>query len=757
MAFRAYFQSRKNTVFKRYHFWSRRQQEAETIDQWVMVLRTQAKNCEFGDQRESIIQNMLVFGIRDDRTKERLSREAKLTLQAALDICRAAEASQLQVQAMAKDPPQIEVHAMKAREQKGRASSHGEVIRQTEKHTSQWRYCGLAQAPRQCPAYGKTCAKCHQPNHFARVCQWKGGTAQPVHSMEHQLENKHSEEDPLFISQIFIGSMEDGTKWTEVLDFGPTRVEFKFDTGTSAGVLPYRTLQATTQEQNKTSRPHLEPTRNILTEIGRGKIRPRGVIRLPCTIPRRRPTAREQSLSFYVTDENLTILGRGACQQLDLVRRVDMVSTQPSLQSKRQLLEAYSEAFRGIGEYEREYHIGLTDDAIPLVQPARTVPYAKRAMLKKKLDELEKSGIIADVTRPTDWVHNLVVTKKKNGSMRLCLDPQPLNKANRREHHRIPTPTDVQTRLAGKQVSSVIDMRDAFWHVRLTEESSYLCTFNTSWGRKRFMRMPFGLSSASEVLQQRNDKTFGDIPNVHVVADDLIIAGKVETEQNETFYRVLERAKEKNIKFSPDKLQFKIPEVKYLGHMVSHEGIRPAPDKVEAIAKMPKPEDPHGVQRLLGMIKYLAAFIQHESDITAPLRELLKKEVQWAWNHEHHRALQKIKEVLTADPVLTFYDVHKQTVVQADASPTGMRACLLQGGRPVAYASRTLTQTERMYAQIEEMLSIVFTCNKFHPFIYGKAVVVQTDHKPLEIIVRKPLCKAPPRLQRCFCKYSGMS
>lgn len=170
-----------------------------------------------------------------------------------------------------------------------------------------------------------------------------------------------------------------------------------------------------------------------------------------------------------------------------------------------------------------------------------------------------------------------------------------------------------------------MDMRDAFWHVKMTEEASYLCTCNTPWGRKRFMRMPFGLSIASEVLQRRNDEAFGDIPNVHVVADDLIIAGQDETEHDETLHRVLVRAKEKNIRFSPNKLQFKIPKVKYLGHITSHEDIRPAPDKVEAIVKMPKPEDRSGVQRLLGMIKYRAEFIPQESDITAPLRELLKK------------------------------------------------------------------------------------------------------------------------------------
>ena len=145
----------------------------------------------------------------------------------------------------------------------------------------------------------------------------------------------------------------------------------------------------------------------------------------------------------------------------------------------------------------------------------------------------------------------------------------------------------------------------------------------------------------------------------HVVADDLVIAGH-DTEHDEAFHRVLAGAKENNIRFIPNNLQFNIPEVEYLGHIVSHEGIRPASDKVEAIVKIPKPEDRSGVRRLLGMIKYLPEFIPHDSDITAPLRELLKKEAQWTWNHEHDGALQKVKEALTADPVLTFYDVENK-------------------------------------------------------------------------------------------------
>ena len=171
-----------------------------------------------------------------------------------------------------------------------------------------------------------------------------------------------------------------------------------------------------------------------------------------------------------------------------------------------------------------------------------------------------------------------------------------------------------------------MDVRDAFWHVKLSEESSYLCTFHTPWGRKRFLRTSFDISPASEVLQQRNDETFSHIPNVHVIADDIIITGKDKAEHDQALHQVMKQARQANAKFSIDKLQLKIPQVKYMGHLISHEGIRPDPDKVNAITQMPKPDDRKGIERLVGMVKYLSSFIPHESDVTAPLRNLLKKD-----------------------------------------------------------------------------------------------------------------------------------
>ena len=144
--------------------------------------------------------------------------------------------------------------------------------------------------------------------------------------------------------------------------------------------------------------------------------------------------------------------------------------------------------------------------------------------LKETIAKLEEEEIIASVDKPTDWVHNHVITEKRNGSLRICLDPRPLNKAIKRERYQIPTPSDVQSQLHGKKIFTVIDMKDGFWHVRMPEKSSYLFTFHTPWGRKRFMRMPFGISSASEVMQKRNEQTFSDIVGVHIIADDMIIA-----------------------------------------------------------------------------------------------------------------------------------------------------------------------------------------------------------------------------------------
>ena len=182
--------------------------------------------------------------------------------------------------------------------------------------------------------------------------------------------------------------------------------------------------------------------------------------------------------------------------------------------------------------------------------------------------------------------------------------------------------------------------------------------------------------------------------------------------------------------------------------MWSEDGLKSDEEKVRAINEMPDPENKQELLRILGMINYLAQFIPNLSATTAPLRELLKKEADWSWQPVHAAALKQLKRILCSKPVLTFFNTSEPVTVQCDASSYGLGACLLQGGQPIAYASRSLTSAEKNYAQIEkELLAICFSMEKFHHYVYGREVTVHSDHKPLEAIVKKPIYKASPRLQ----------
>lgn len=458
-------------------------------------------------------------------------------------------------------------------------------------------YCGRAHQPRKCPAYGKNCSRCGTKNHFAEVCrksQDASYKSKPVNTVDDSEYPDSS--DVLLIGSLFVGGLTSDDKWQAQIKVQDKSVQFKLDTGAHANVLPLPLFQKLQPDKS------LQETSTVLTAFGNTKIKPAGKIKLRCQAKNQ-----EQVLEFYVTAAaNTHILGYKACESLNLVKCIDTVAKQPSANT---LFTEYKDVFTGIGEYAREYHIEVDKDVPPEVQPTRCIPFARVEKLKHTLKILEDEGIIASTDRPTDWVNNLVIVEKRNGSLRLCLDPKALNKAIKRERYTIPTPAEFQSRFAGATVFTVLDMKNAFWHVRLSESSSYLCTFNTPWGRKRFLRMPFGISSASEVLQKRNEETFSDIPGVHVIADDVIIATD-EATHDATVRKVLDRAREKNVvqflvQFTKDKVQLRVNKVTYMGNVITEKGLQPDVGKIKAIIDMPKPDSRQALQRLLGMVKYL--------------------------------------------------------------------------------------------------------------------------------------------------------
>ena len=402
-------------------------------------------------------------------------------------------------------------------------------------------------------------------------------------------------------------------------------------------------------------------------------------------------------------------MGLVDCEKLGFVKRVNTIEV--DVLSKEALRVHYKEVFRGLGNLGK-YHITLREGCTPVVHSARHVPHSLKKQLKQTLDSNVRSGVLCKVDQPTDWVNNLVVVEKRNGSLRLCLDPKDLNKVIKREHHKIPTIQEISSELAGKKVFTTLDLKDGYWQIELDKESSLLCTFATPFGRYRFTRMPFGISSASEVFQKKNEATFEGIPGIHIVADDIIIAASTVQEHDSILQQVLERAKECNVRFNFDKLQLRVSEVKYLGTIITADGMKPDPDKVRAIMDIPTPTEKADVRRLLGMINFLASHIPNMSMTTAPLRDLLKTNVHFHWDLQHEAALTKIKEVLSSRPVLNYFDPSKTSTIQADASQHGVGACLFQQGKPVAYASRSLSPSESNYAQIEKNYWLSFSLAK---------------------------------------------
>ena len=544
--------------------------------------------------------------------------------------------------------------------------------------------------------------------------------------------------------EFFIGTVTGVTTdsaWFSTVTVGGSSVKFKLDTGAEANVLP---LSVYSELQHKSP---LMDTSVVLSSYGAFKVKPEGKVTLAC-----QAQALKESLPFFVAAVNSPpILGLSACLKLNLVKRVESVAQAP--RTKEEILDKFADKFSGLGCMKGEYHIELDDSVQPVIHPPRRIPYSLLEKLKAKLQELEEKDVVQKVDRPTPWVNCLVIVEKRDGSLRLCLDPRDLNKAIRREHHRIPTAEDLASHLSDKKVFSIVDEKDGFWQVRLDEESSHLCTFNTPFGRYRFKRMPFGISSAPEVLQKKNEALFGDIDGVEIIFDDIIGAATDEKEHDETMIKLLERARQSNAKFNSAKLPYKVSEVKYMGNIVSESGLKPDVEKVRAITQLLLPQSKEELQRFLGMVNYFSQLIPNQSEITAPLRNLLKKDVMWIWSYEHTQALERLNQILSSQPVLKFYDTTKPVKLQVDASKSGLGACVLQDGHPIAYASRSLTQAEEHYAQIEkELLAVVFGCERFNHHVYGRSVDVESDHKPLVSVNKEPLTKVSPRLQRLLLR-----
>ena len=228
---------------------------------------------------------------------------------------------------------------------------------------------------------------------------------------------------------------------------------------------------------------------------------------------------------------------------------------------------------------------------------------------------------------------------------------------------------------------------------------------------------------------------------------------KDKEEQNRRLCAVLERIRQDNVKLNRDKCKIGLSEVAYVGHTFGPDGLKPRSEKLRTIMEIPELQNRTELQRLMGTINYLGKFIPNLSGIKQ-LRQLLQKDIVWHWEEAQQQSFDELRRAITTAPVLAYYDEKEDIVLSVDSSKDALGACILQNGHPIAYASKSLNKCEQNYAQIEkEMAAIVFGATKFHKYIYAKGPIhVETDHRPLESIFKKPLSQMSPRIQRIMLK-----
>ena len=394
----------------------------------------------------------------------------------------------------------------------------------------------------------------------------------------------------------------------------------------------------------------------------------------------------------------------------------------------------------------------------PVVQPHRRIPFHVRKQVEAELERLEKLDIIEKVEGPTPWVSPIVVAPQpRNPSqIRLCVDMRRPNEAVKREIHITPTIDDMILDLNGATVFSKLDLSNGYHQLELDPGSRYITTFSTHVGLRRYKRLIFGLSSSAEIFQNTLQNALSGLKGVKNISDDIIVFGKTQEEHDRNLEATFARLKEKNLTLNRQKCEFNKDKLVFYGYIFGKDGISADPAKVTAIKNAPSPTNVTELRSFLGMTNYVSRFIPRYSTITAPLRKLTKAGVEWEWTKSQQDAFETLKQVLTSDLVMAYFDPQKESSLMVDASPVGLAAILSQEGKIVAYASRALSEVEQRYSQTEkETLALVWGCEHFNLYLFGHKFNLVSDCRPLEAVFNNPNSKPKARIERWRLRLQG--
>ena len=653
-----HFVHRRNVIFERARFNRRRQEEGESVDSFITALYTLAEHCGYGELHDEMVRDRIVVGIRNGALSEKLQLNADLTQQTAITQVRQAEAVKKQ-QPLVRGTPDNPVGTVggvgRGRPNNSRWNKGYRNTAATPSHKQGCSRCCRSHVHDRahCPAKDQICSNCGKRGHFRAVCR----SAAKVRGVNTSSEPEKDPENSK-LGTVGADSSRDDT-WTITLTLQGKPVTLHLDTGAEVTVIPEKMWREVGQPQLTASDRTLRgPDSRAIPTLGK-------------FLGTFTHNSRSVETEVYVVKRLAKpLLGRPTILDLGQVKLVAAVEQQ---HQHLTLKEQYPSLFQGLGKLKGEYSIELRDDAQPfaLATPRRVaIPLLKR--VQQELERMERMKVITRVNQPTDWCAGMVVVPKTNGRVRICVDLTRLNESVKRERHPLPVVDQTLAQLEGAKLFSKLDTNSGFWQIQLAPSSSLLTTFITPFGRFCFRRLPFRISSAPEHFQRRMSEALSGLAGTVCMMDDVLVYGENREEHDERLTGVLQRLSDLGMTLNADKCVFAQTSVKFLGHVVDSQGIRPDPDKIEAISEFATPTCVSDIRRFLGMVNQLSKFSPNLSDMTQPLRELLVKDRVWIWDEAQRQTFSRVTNNLTASPILAHFDPNRETVLSADASSYGL-------------------------------------------------------------------------------------
>ena len=710
----------------------------ESVAEYVTSLRHLAEHCEYGQFLDDMLRDRIVRGINDAQTQRRLLGEAGLTLKGAFEIALAMESAtkscvelqststqflDTETQSISQPVPQP-VHRLQG---KPGTDKTGECFR-----------CGGNHMATTCWARTVECNKCGKIGHIARVCRSnkhpKKGRRE-VEQAKRDLKVVCDDEETEIgdTHTVYALGNEKCDPFIVPVYFNGVCVHLELDTGASMTLISKKTLDKLWARE---TRPKLRSTSTRLRTYTGESLEVLGIAVVDVVY-------RDQQAKLKLVVEKQDgpcLLGRDWLKAIKFdVSFIHAVTA--SVSNIQQLLNVHATLFEEkLGLFKgvvAKLLLNPIGEKQPKFYKARTVPFALKERIEKELGSLQAVGIISPV-HSSEWAAPIVPVVKQDGSVQICGDYKlTANRVITFESYPIPQIEELFASLSGGVEFSKLDLKNAYLKLELEKNSKQYTTINTHKGLFHYNRLPFGIASAPAIFQRAIETLLQGIPYTCAYFDDIVVTGKTDDEHLQNLQLVFQKLESVGLKLNKEKCVFMAPSIEYLGHQMDKDGLHPTDEKVTCIKQAPTPSTITELKAFMGLLNYYGKFIPKLATVLAPLYRLLQKDTKWNWGRDQQEAFKCAKDLLQSSTLLVHYDPKRQLVLTCDASPFGVGAVvahIMDDGseRPVGYASRSLSQAEKGYSQLDkEALAIVFGVTKFNSYLYGRLFTIYSDHKPL--------------------------